>query len=163
MNDRQDESDDNVDAQALTARLNPSHQSRILTVLSFPLLLLVALPFWYYTTSIVRLPLPTGRIQALEGAEVGQSSAAKLVLITQYNSPRTTIWLTADTAAFPTPPPGKAVFEHDDVLAALVKEITKAADGFLGQQPAATRAKRLWDIKIGRPQSAFLPIPLESC
>lgn len=65
-------SNTSIDSKALTARLNPTARSRLLIVLSFPLLLLVGLPFWYYTTSIVRLPLPTARIHALEQTPVSR-------------------------------------------------------------------------------------------
>jgi len=53
------------------ATLNPSTRSRLFTTLSFPLLLLLALPFWWYTTSIERLPLPVDRIDRLSTATVG--------------------------------------------------------------------------------------------
>ena len=54
----------------VTAELNPSHRHRMLVVLSFPLLFLLAVPFWWYSTSIERLPLPTSRIAALETSAV---------------------------------------------------------------------------------------------
>ncbi|KAK1922767.1 phosphatidylinositol-glycan biosynthesis class S protein [Papiliotrema laurentii] len=118
----------------LTERLNPSVSTRLLVVLSFPLVLLLAVPFWWYTTSITRLPLPTARIEALE-------------LSTPIDA-RTTVLFTADTQAFPTPPPGRAVFEHSQITSAIAREVTKSADGILLQQRPDTRGKRLWDLVV---------------
>lgn len=55
----------------ITASINPSPRRRLAIILSFPLLILLAVPFWWCTTSIERLPLPETRISALEGANVG--------------------------------------------------------------------------------------------
>lgn len=55
----------------VTARINPTVRNRLLVVLSFPLIILLAVPFWWYTTSIERLPLPAARIHALENSTVG--------------------------------------------------------------------------------------------
>lgn len=54
----------------VTRRLNPSVPHRLLVTLSFPLLILLAVPFWWYCTSIQRLPFPTARISALETSVV---------------------------------------------------------------------------------------------
>lgn len=54
----------------LTAEVNPSHARRLVTTLAFPLLMLLAVPYWWYTTSIVRLPLPVDRIATLETSTV---------------------------------------------------------------------------------------------
>jgi hypothetical protein len=40
-------------------------------MLCFPLFLALASPWWWATTSIVRLPLPVERIGTLESQEVG--------------------------------------------------------------------------------------------
>lgn len=55
---------------AITLEINPSRRQRLITTLTFPLLILLAIPFWWYVTSIQRLPLPTARISALETATV---------------------------------------------------------------------------------------------
>lgn len=62
----------------LTASINPPPRRRLAIILAFPLLILLAVPFWWYTTSIERLPLPEGRISALEGANVCISSETML-------------------------------------------------------------------------------------
>jgi phosphatidylinositol glycan class S len=71
---------------------------------------------------------------------------------------RTPIWFTADAQAFPRPPPGKAQFEHDFLLEALGKEIEKSADALLGQQPAATRGVRWWNIVSKPSKGGLIPI-----
>lgn len=58
-----------------TDRLNPSPSLRLLIILSFPLVLLLGVPHWWHTTSITRLPLPEGRIAALEEAPVSVTSS----------------------------------------------------------------------------------------
>lgn len=50
--------------------INPSRTRRTLILLSFPLIFLLAVPYWWHTTSIERLPLPVDRIAALEHAPV---------------------------------------------------------------------------------------------
>ena len=52
------------------AAVNPPARVRLLTTLSFPLLLLFAVPFWWYTTAIERLPLPVDRIDVLSNGAV---------------------------------------------------------------------------------------------
>ena len=52
------------------AAINPPARVRLLTTLSFPLLLLFAVPFWWYTTAIERLPLPVDRIDVLSNGAV---------------------------------------------------------------------------------------------
>ena len=59
----------------ITAAANPSHRRRMMTSLAFPLLILLAVPYWWYTTSIVRLPLPIDRIAALESSTVSRSES----------------------------------------------------------------------------------------
>lgn len=54
----------------ITAAINPSTKRRLVTTFAFPLLILLAVPFWWYVTSIVRLPLPIERIEALERSTV---------------------------------------------------------------------------------------------
>ena len=54
----------------LTRKVNPSTTRRIVTTIAFPLLILLAVPYWWYVTSIVRLPLPIARIEALESSIV---------------------------------------------------------------------------------------------
>jgi len=57
----------------LTRRVNPSTTRRIMTTIAFPLLILLAVPYWWYVTSIVRLPLPIARIEALESSTVSHA------------------------------------------------------------------------------------------
>jgi phosphatidylinositol glycan class S len=54
----------------LTRKVNPSTTRRIVTTIAFPPLILLAVPYWWYVTSIVRLPLPIARIEALESSTV---------------------------------------------------------------------------------------------
>jgi hypothetical protein len=54
--------------------INPSHRRRILILLCFPLVFLLGVPFWSWSTSIERLSLPIDRIAALESAPVGRSA-----------------------------------------------------------------------------------------
>lgn len=63
---------DNVDT---TQYLVPSVHFQTTTVkrrilLAYSLIVIFALPLWWYTTSIQRLSLPVGRIQTIEGTEV---------------------------------------------------------------------------------------------
>ena len=62
----------------LTDAANPPHGRRLLITLSFPLLFLLAVPFWWYTTSIERLPLPTSRIAHLETSIVSLSPLTRI-------------------------------------------------------------------------------------
>ncbi|OCF39417.1 phosphatidylinositol glycan, class S [Kwoniella heveanensis CBS 569] len=114
----------------VTARINPSSKKRLSILLSFPILFLLAIPFWWYTTSIERLPLPTARIDGLGG--VG------------FPELKTKILLTGDQAAFPTPPPGKAVFELPVILQSLGKEVTKGVDGIYERQ--RPKKRRTWEL-----------------
>jgi hypothetical protein len=66
----------------LTAAVNPSTRRRLVTTLAFPLLILLAVPFWWYTTSIVRLPLPIDRIEALELSTVSLPGFQELTIAT---------------------------------------------------------------------------------
>lgn len=61
-----------ITPKEITDRLNPSTSLRLLLILSFPLVMLIGAPYWWYTTSITRLPLPVERIAALENAPVRQ-------------------------------------------------------------------------------------------
>ena len=56
--------------------------------------------------------------------------------------------VTADRSAIPPPPPGRATYTHEDVLGRLIKEVTKSADGILGQMRPHVRGRRLWDLTI---------------
>ncbi|KIR64069.1 phosphatidylinositol glycan, class S [Cryptococcus bacillisporus CA1873] len=116
----------------ITASINPSPRRRLAIILSFPLLILLAVPFWWYTTSIERLPLPESRISALEDAN--------------YTAPRAHILFTADSSAFPTPPPGRRQFDTKDILRSLGKEVTKGVDGIFAKQKPSERDVRQWDL-----------------
>lgn len=48
--------------------------SRRIIVLSFWAILLLGLPFWWYTTTIERLTLPKGQVEAWKSQEVSYSS-----------------------------------------------------------------------------------------
>ncbi|RXK39002.1 hypothetical protein M231_03732 [Tremella mesenterica] len=114
----------------LTASINPSPNTRLLITLSFPIFFLLAIPFWWYSTSIIRLPLPSSRIASLE-----TSSSPHL---------RTKILLTGDEDAFPKPPPGKAQYDLDDILEAIAKEVTDGVDGiYASRRP---KEDRYWDL-----------------
>ncbi|ORY28798.1 phosphatidylinositol-glycan biosynthesis class S protein [Naematelia encephala] len=117
----------------ITKRLNPSSSQRLVILLSFPLLILLAVPFWWYTTSIERLPLPTDRIALLDTARssLGQKS---------------TILFTADDDAFPKPPPGKAAWDKIQAIETIAEEVTKGVDGIYNQQRPDVRGKRSWDL-----------------
>ena len=70
--------DDTINSETpkqITDRLNPSVSLRLLIMLSFPLVLLLGVPYWWHTTSITRLPLPEDQIAALENAQVRLYSA----------------------------------------------------------------------------------------
>jgi hypothetical protein len=54
----------------ITDELNVSPRLRLIVTLCFPLVLLLAVPFWWYTTSIERLPLLVDRIEALTTSQV---------------------------------------------------------------------------------------------
>lgn len=57
-------------AQEVIDEINPPVKKRLLIVACFPLFLLLALPWWWATTSIERLPLPKERISAVEAQHV---------------------------------------------------------------------------------------------
>lgn len=59
-----------VTAQEVIDEINPPLKKRLLIVACFPLFFLLALPYWWATTSIERLPLPKERISAVEVQEV---------------------------------------------------------------------------------------------
>lgn len=61
----------------INANVNPPYRRRMITTLAFPLLMLLAVPYWWYTTSIVRLPLPVDRIAALESANVSRRMSVR--------------------------------------------------------------------------------------
>ena len=61
---------------------------------------------------------------------------------------RTQVLITADRSAIPPPPPGRAQYTHEDVLGRLIREVTKSADGILGQMRPHVRGKRAWDLTI---------------
>ncbi|WWD21249.1 hypothetical protein CI109_105733 [Kwoniella shandongensis] len=114
----------------VTAAINPSTKRRLWITLSFPLALLFAVPFWWYVTSIERLPLPESRISALENATLP--------------SIRPKILFTADIDAFPPPPPGRAQFEHKVILQTLAEEVSRGVDGIYVQR--RPKKERGWDI-----------------
>lgn len=60
-----------ISAEETITAINLPRTRRLLIALAFPLFLLAALPYWYATTSIERLPLPVERISTLESARVG--------------------------------------------------------------------------------------------
>lgn len=57
-------------AQEVVDAINPPTSKRLLIVACFPLFFLLALPYWWATTSIERLPLPKERISVVESQEV---------------------------------------------------------------------------------------------
>ncbi|WRT69116.1 uncharacterized protein IL334_006100 [Kwoniella shivajii] len=114
----------------VTLQINPSTKRRLLITLSFPLLFLLAIPFWWYVTSIERLPLPVSRIDTLSNITIPEVRGKILV--------------TADSDAFPTPPPGRAVFETKVILEALGREVVKGVDGIY--ERSRPQKKRNWDL-----------------
>ena len=56
-----------VGASEVAEGINPSSRSRRLTIATYLALFLLGLPYWWYTTSIERLPLPVvvSRLHAL--------------------------------------------------------------------------------------------------
>lgn len=64
-------------AQEVIDEVNPSIGRRLLIVACFPLFFLLALPYWWATTSIERLPLPKERISAVEMQHVRAWTAFK--------------------------------------------------------------------------------------
>ncbi|WVF65478.1 hypothetical protein IAT40_000206 [Kwoniella sp. CBS 6097] len=126
----------------VTLRINPSPKKRLSILFSFPILFLLAIPFWWYTTSIERLPLPTDRID-----DLGLFGFPEIT---------TKILVTADQAAFPTPPPGKAVFEVPVILQSLGKEVIKGVDGIYERQ----RPKKWRDWELVYEDDKTHPAPL---
>lgn len=63
-----------------------------------------------------------------------------------YTIPRAHILFTADSSAFPTPPPGKRRFDTKDILRSLGKEVTKGVDGIYAKQRPSERDVRRWDL-----------------
>ncbi|WWC63970.1 uncharacterized protein I303_106576 [Kwoniella dejecticola CBS 10117] len=114
----------------VTQSINPPNKKRLFILLSFPLLFLLAIPFWWYTTSIERLSLPIQRIDELDS-----------IGIPAY---RGKILITSDKDAFPTPPPGRAVFETKVILQALGKIVTEGVDGIY--ERSRPQKKRNWDL-----------------
>ncbi|KAL7422966.1 GPI transamidase component [Cryptotrichosporon argae] len=121
-----------IDAADVLARSNPSTSRRLLVVLCFPLLFLLAVPFWYHTTSIERLPLPSDRIAAL--------ASAPFPTVTSH------ILFTAEDAVFPSSPPGKAVFPTRTKVDALAAEVVKGIDGVELRKRPADRGRRSWEF-----------------
>nr|ODN90521.1 phosphatidylinositol glycan, class S [Cryptococcus depauperatus CBS 7841] len=116
----------------VTETINPSGSRRLVLILCFPLFFLLAIPFWWYTTSIERLALPESRILALNN----------IVLPT----PRAQILITADSDAFPPPAPGRKKFETKTILENLGKEVVKGVDGIYARDPESRRNTRWWDL-----------------
>ncbi|WVQ63839.1 uncharacterized protein L199_001995 [Kwoniella botswanensis] len=114
----------------VTAIINPSNKRRLLITLSFPLLLLLAIPFWWYTTSIERLPLPVSRIDALADLSIP--------------SYRGKILFTADEEAYPKSAPGRPVFENKVICQSLGKVVTDGVDVIYERK--RPQKKRNWDF-----------------
>ncbi|TYJ59055.1 hypothetical protein B9479_000044 [Cryptococcus floricola] len=125
---------------ALHAAANPPPTRRLATILSFPALFLLAIPFWWYTTSIVRLPLPESRIEHLSS--------------TYSPTPHAQILFTADPSAFPAPPPGRHQYETKEILQSLGREVTKGVDGIYARKPEKERDIRRWDFVYTGDQEA---------
>ncbi|ODO04810.1 hypothetical protein I350_05420 [Cryptococcus amylolentus CBS 6273] len=117
---------------ALHEAVNPPPARRLATILSFPALFLLAIPFWWYTTSIVRLPLPESRIEHLSS--------------THLPTPHAQILFTADPSAFPASPPGRHQYETKEILQSLGREVTKGVDGIYARKPEKERDIRRWDF-----------------
>ncbi|KAK4684128.1 GPI-anchor transamidase subunit S, partial [Tremellales sp. Uapishka_1] len=114
----------------VTAAINPTTSRRLWIVLSFPFLILLAGPFWWYTTSIQRLPLPSARIAALESS--------------QEISVRSQILLSLGDGVIPAAPAGKPNYDMKTVLDRMAQDITKGIDGiYIQEHPPVTRK---WDI-----------------
>ncbi|OCF56400.1 hypothetical protein L486_06344 [Kwoniella mangroviensis CBS 10435] len=114
----------------VTAIINPSNKRRLLITLSFPLLFLLAIPFWWYTTSIERLPLPVSRIDALANLSIP--------------SYRGKILFTADEDAYPKSAPGRPVFENKVICQSLGKVVTDGVDVIYERK--RPQKKRNWDF-----------------
>lgn len=63
-----------VTSQEVVDEVNPSVKRRLLIVACFPLFFLLALPWWWATTSIERLPLPKERISVVEAQQVSSNA-----------------------------------------------------------------------------------------
>ncbi|WVW79431.1 hypothetical protein I302_101400 [Kwoniella bestiolae CBS 10118] len=114
----------------VTKLINPSNKRRLLITLSFPLLFLLAVPFWWYTTSIERLPLPVSRIDALESLSIP--------------SYRGKILFTADEDAYPKPAPGRPRFENKVICQSLGKVVMDGVDSIYERK--RPQKKRNWEL-----------------
>ncbi|CAK9779956.1 hypothetical protein CC85DRAFT_158535 [Cutaneotrichosporon oleaginosum] len=133
------ETDPPLDAAPLLAAVNPPRSRRWAIMLCFPLFLALASPWWWTTTSIVRLPLPVERIGALES----QSDPVITTLVS----------FTGEDAAFPKAPPGRADFPTATKLDALAAEVVKGVDGMLARDRPNVRGTRRWDVVVNGPKS----------
>ena len=83
------------------------------------------------------------------------------ISLQQLPALRTPILLTADRAAFPDPPPGKAQFDVEDVLTAVAEQVTKGVDGIYDKR--RPKEERYWDIVVrddpARPAPLNIHIP----
>ncbi|GMK57143.1 hypothetical protein CspeluHIS016_0309830 [Cutaneotrichosporon spelunceum] len=127
------------DAAPLIAAINPPRKRRWAIMLCFPLFIALTSPWWWATTSIVRLQLPVSRIAALES----QEDPAITTLVS----------LTGDDAAFPQAPKGRADFPTATKLDALASEAIKGVDGMLGRDRPDVRGTRRWDLVVNGPKS----------
>ncbi|GFZ47102.1 hypothetical protein JCM24511_04844 [Saitozyma sp. JCM 24511] len=132
--------------QEISEQINSPYRTRLLIILSFPVLFLLATPFWWYTTSIERLPLPVERISALENLPPPDV--------------RSTILLTGSPGSYPAPPPDKAQYAVKDVCEAIGKEVVRGVDGIYAQ--GRTKGVRWWDLvyEAGRRNSPALRVHL---
>ncbi|BEI84378.1 hypothetical protein CcaverHIS002_0409820 [Cutaneotrichosporon cavernicola] len=141
------EEDPPRDAAPLIAAINPTRTRRWAVMLCFPLFIALASPWWWATTSIVRLPLPVARIAALES----QGDPVISTLIS----------LTGNDAAFPKAPAGRADFPTATKLDALATEVIKGVDGMLGRDRPDVRGTRRWDMVTNGPKSASHRVHIE--
>ncbi|WVR09020.1 hypothetical protein IAU60_006080 [Kwoniella sp. DSM 27419] len=126
----------------VTALINPAPRKRLSILFSFPLLILLAVPFWWYTTSIERLPLPVSRIDALS--------------YTTIPPIWTRILLTADREVFPASQPGRPAIETSDALQSLGELVMKGVDGmYAGSGP---QKQRKWELVYADDPSYNLPL-----
>lgn len=144
---------------SLTENANPSYRRRMMTTLAFPLLMLLAVPYWWYTTSIVRLSLPIDRISALESATVSPWMSLCCACLTQtvadrnkYPLAKTKILFTADVESYPKPAFKEISVDHLEVLENLKNTAEKSIDSLLQQKrPKSTRVWELdpWTKRMG--------------
>lgn len=88
-----------MDAARVLEQANQPAKWRLLVVVCFPLFFLLAAPYWWYTTSIVRLPLPNERIVALESQRVSPCLGFGLAVVGEAQSSST-----VPTRSSPRPP-----------------------------------------------------------